>query len=458
MHFLVDHAWAAFVITFGAVLTIILLIAVLIRLKWTNVRLAAAHRESQTYLDVTGTLLACLDAQGRVTMMNWAARRTLKIPESEDVLGEDWFARFVPPEHSGELRRDFESFLESSANEAMLEYEVMAADGESRLIQWHRTRVLGVDVAGGAVILSSGEDVTERRAIEERLRFESFLLGAVNDSIIIHDGEGRILYANDAAARIRGFTHDELISRDFRTLVAPEYISSMIMHREILERDGNAVYETGHLDANGRTIVLEVHSRLIDYQGQRAILSVGRDVSERVAAAAEIRRLAHYDPVTGLPNRTLFGDRLAMALAAAERHEERVALLFLDLDHFKEVNDVYGHSSGDDLLRQVAERLVSCVRSEDTVSRFGGDEFTVLLVGLKDPGGAERVAHDILKALRRPFTIDGTSLPVSASIGVSTYRPGTTTAVRMLAEADAAMYKAKNGGRDRVHLSTSSED
>lgn len=458
MDIIVDQAWVALVIIAGAVLTNVLLVAVLIRLRWTNTRLAAAHRESQTYLDVSGTLLTCLDAQGRVTMMNRATRKTLKIPDTEDVIGADWFARFVPPERRDDLRRDFESFLASSANEAMLEYAVVAADGELRLIQWHRTRVFGVEVGGGAVILSSGEDVTEHRAIEERLRFESFLLGAVNDSIIIHDGEGLILYANEAAARIRGYTHEELISRDFRTLVAPEYVSSTIMHREILERDGNAVYETGHLDANGKTIILEVHSRLVDYQGRRAVLSVGRDISERIAAAAEIRRLAHYDPVTGLPNRTLFGDRLAMALAAAERHGERVALLFLDLDHFKEVNDEYGHSSGDELLRQVAERLVACVRSEDTVSRFGGDEFTVLLVGMKDPDGAERVAHDILEALRRPFTIEGVSMPVGASIGVSTYRPGTTTALRLLAEADAAMYKAKNGGRGRVHLSGSSAD
>ena len=174
---------------------------------------------------------------------------------------------------------------------------------------------------------------------------------------------------------------------------------------------------------DGKTFAVEVAVGSIVYGGRRRILGSARDVSERRRAEERLVHQAFHDPLTGLPNRALFLDRLERALARAARTGYAVALLFLDLDGFKAVNDEFGHEAGDGLLVAVAGRLGLRLRSEDTVARFGGDEFTVLLQNVGGPSGATEVADRILEELREPFLLEGREHHVTASIGIALSTP-----------------------------------
>ncbi|OGT14024.1 MAG: diguanylate cyclase [Gallionellales bacterium RIFOXYB12_FULL_54_9] len=166
-------------------------------------------------------------------------------------------------------------------------------------------------------------------------------------------------------------------------------------------------------------------------------------VIERKLAEEKLQQLAHNDPLTGLPNRALFHDRLEQGLALAQRHKLELAVLFLDLDHFKEINDTLGHDMGDALLKETANRLLACVRKTDTVARMGGDEFTVILTEMKAPESAEQIAKSILKALLKPFELNGTSCQVGCSIGIARYPEHGMDSETLLKHADTAMYHAK---------------
>jgi diguanylate cyclase (GGDEF)-like protein len=183
-------------------------------------------------------------------------------------------------------------------------------------------------------------------------------------------------------------------------------------------------------------------------------LALRAALSEVERAEEGVKRLAHLDPLTGLPNRTLFGDRLSLAITQARRDRTRLAVLFVDLDHFKDVNDSLGHATGDRLLRGVAERLQACVRAGDTVARLGGDEFVVLLPGLEGEADAMRVGEKVLGSLRRPFTLAGQEVFLTASSGISLYPESGPSAVDLVNRADTAMYRAKAGGRNRQVLYT----
>jgi diguanylate cyclase (GGDEF)-like protein len=186
-----------------------------------------------------------------------------------------------------------------------------------------------------------------------------------------------------------------------------------------------------------------------DFAGYRG---VGRDISDRKRAEHELERLAHYDKLTGLPNRAMLQDRLAQALLRAQRSETLVAVLFLDLDRFKEVNDSLGHAVGDALLHEVAKRIGSCLRSTDTVARLGGDEFTVLVEGVRRVEEIERVAGKILAAVARPLRIGAHELAVSTSIGATVYPLDDQDQDTLLKNADMAMYHAKQEGRNNVQF------
>jgi diguanylate cyclase (GGDEF)-like protein len=168
------------------------------------------------------------------------------------------------------------------------------------------------------------------------------------------------------------------------------------------------------------------------------------------AMTEELRHMAQHDPLTDLPNRALFNDRLSQELARARRQNGRLAMVFLDLDHFKSINDNYGHDVGDQVLRRVARQLQACVRASDTVGRIGGDEFVVLLAQLSESDSVLALAGELRESLRQPFKVDGHELSISCSIGVAVYPEDGTDAEGLTKGADDAMYRAKEAGRDCV--------
>jgi diguanylate cyclase (GGDEF)-like protein len=192
---------------------------------------------------------------------------------------------------------------------------------------------------------------------------------------------------------------------------------------------------------------------VLDEQKQtEATVCISRDITEQALAEEKIWHNAHHDLLTGLPNRRLFLDRLEQEVKHAKRANLSLAVLFLDLDGFKYVNDTLGHEAGDRVLQLVAERLTNCVREEDTVARLGGDEFTVILIGAEQQQDIEVVAQTIIDAIALPFDLEKKSVQISASIGISLFTENTLSAVAMLEAADHAMYSAKKSSTNRIYF------
>jgi diguanylate cyclase (GGDEF)-like protein len=217
-------------------------------------------------------------------------------------------------------------------------------------------------------------------------------------------------------------------------------------------------YEMEIVRKDGSRLPIEVAMRVVLNDSGRVkwVQGIARDVSERKQAEDTIRRLAYNDPLTGLPNRALMEDRLNVALVHAAAENKPLAVMFLDLDHFKVVNDTLGHSAGDRLLQSVARDLTALVRDIDTVARVGGDEFTIILPSLDSIEDAPAVAGRVLEALRRNRTIENREFRTTGSIGIATFPLNATDAATLLRNADTAMYRAKEHGRDNYQLYTSS--
>jgi diguanylate cyclase (GGDEF)-like protein/PAS domain S-box-containing protein len=276
-------------------------------------------------------------------------------------------------------------------------------------------------------------------------------------AILIYQGE-KFSYVNEAATAIAGYTREEFLSMSFWDLVHPE-MRELVWERGLARQRGEPVppsYEIKIVRKDGEERWLSFSAGRIDFGGVPAALGAAFDVTEKKRAEEQVRALAYHDALTGLPNRLLFNDRLALAVAQARRKGERLAVLFLDLDGFKAVNDTLGHNLGDLLLRSTAERIQSALRAVDSVARLGGDEFILLLPGIRRVEEAARVAEKVLESIRAPVALEGHELFVTASMGISVYPEDGEDVETLVKAADTAMYRAKEQGRDRYQLYTPS--
>ncbi len=292
----------------------------------------------------------------------------------------------------------------------------------------------------------------ERNSAEQALAMsESYfrmVMEQAGEGLYLTDVSGRILDVNRQACNSLGYERDELLTMHVAD-IDPELTAGM-MEETIAGIDvGRQIsLESSHRSKDGRVYPIDVRITLVELNGQQRVLMSVRDISERKRAEERIRHLAYYDALTGLPNRTLLQDRLRQALASARRHQHLGALMFMDLDRFKTINDSLGHEVGDHLLKAVADRIRSCLRGEDTASRLGGDEFVVLAPELsrrpeKAVSRSRELAEKLLDQFRRPFQIGDEELFVSASIGISLFPDEETDSSGLLRQADTAMYRAK---------------
>ncbi len=320
------------------------------------------------------------------------------------------------------------------------------------------------------LLLAVARDVTERKEAEEALRESEerfrLLFERSVDYLVVHDAAGNVVDASAETCRSLGYSREEMLSmrvEDYETnLLSPEERGERerrggTLWQRIVANEPGAVTEvnTGeHRRKDGTTFPVEVRVGGVVYAGERMILASSRDVTERKAFVERLEHQAFHDPLTGLPNRALFQDRLEHALARAGRDDGAVAVLFLDLDDFKVVNDSLGHEAGDRLLVEVAGRVRGCLRPGDTAARLGGDEFAVLLEGVAGEGEALRVADRIGDALGTPVSLgagESHEARANASVGVALGRPG-QRAGDLLRNADVAMYGAKARGKARHEL------
>ncbi len=343
-------------------------------------------------------------------------------------------------------------------------------DSEHRILRgksivWVRQKAEMERADDGTVGRAVGitQDITDRKLAEMGLRLseKKFSIAFTSCPLaasIATAGEGRFIEVNDNYTRDFGWARDELIGRT--TLEIGIWPEPMLRQRwlEAIQAKGHLVdYETVWMHKNGSERKISISGEIVDIEGVSCILAYVTDITERKAADEQIQSLAFFDPLTGLPNRRLLMDRLEQAQTAAFRYQRMGALLFIDLDHFKILNDIHGHDKGDNLLQQVARRLTGCVPESSTVARLGGDEFVVMLEDLSENSleaatQAEAVAEKIRAALNQSYRLSSQTYRSTPSIGVTLFGERQESLDEPLRRADLAMYQAKSAGRNTIRF------
>ena len=290
------------------------------------------------------------------------------------------------------------------------------------------------------------------RQFVDDLQLAASIFDAASEAMVVTDADNRIITVNPAFTATTGYALNEVVGRN------PSILSSGRQSKEFYQKMWQNLNATGHWDGelwnkrkNGEEYAehLSVNVIFNPDGSKRLHVAIFSDVTAKKQADELIWKQANIDHLTHLPNRRLFRDRLEQEIKVARRLLQPVALLFIDLDRFKEVNDTLGHDVGDKLLVQAADRISQCVRETDTVARMGGDEFTVILPQINDLIFTEKVAKSIIQKLSAPFTVDDVELNISASIGIATCPKDGDDAEHLLKHADIAMYDAKTAGRGR---------
>ena len=298
-------------------------------------------------------------------------------------------------------------------------------------------------------------DITERRRREESLRLAATVFETVDQAVLITDTENKIITVNPAFTNITGYTKDEVVGKNPHVLSSgrhpPEFYQELW---GTLTSTGSWHGEVWNRRKPGDVYVEQLSIHMVRDEQGHLTHHVGTfsDISERKAAEEHVQHMAHYDLLTDLPNRALITDRIRQTLIKAKRNKERMALMFLDLDEFKPVNDRLGHAIGDLLLQEVAKRLLHCVRESDTVARIGGDEFVILLPVIEGEQDAMVVAEKIQHALINPFDLSGHTVSISVSIGIAIYPDHGNDEKTLIKNADIAMYHAKHSGHRNTKI------
>lgn len=301
------------------------------------------------------------------------------------------------------------------------------------------------------------EDIDSRKKAEEKLREAAAVFRSTGEGVIITDTSGSILDVNDAFTQITGYAREEVIGLNPRALKSGRHDEDFYQDMWTrLEQSGHWHGEVWNRAKDGTVYpeILTISAVESDNGELEGYVGVFADISSLKATEARLDHLAHHDPLTDLPNRLLFRDRLIHSLANVKRYGTKVAVVFFDVDRFKNINDTLGHSMGDRLLVEIAKRIKQVTRQDDTLGRISGDEFCLLLEGLHSVNEAAPVIEKLSLALAEPFNLEGRTLHVSASIGVAICPDNSEEADALLSFADAAMYEAKEAGRNTYRFYT----
>ncbi|HET9650707.1 MAG TPA: EAL domain-containing protein [Usitatibacter sp.] len=405
------------------------------------------HRHAALLHALPG-LVWCADAQGECSFVNraWMDYTGRDMPAAQG-------SRWLECVHEGERLKVHAAWEEARALHRRFEHEYRLARADGGFGHVRHVAVPLLDEEGRfRGYLGTCQDVTgqreAQRALQESEERQRRFAEATRAGIVFHE-EGVVTDCNEAILRLTGYAREEFVG------------SSLVMHvpaeqREAVSESLRTAFEARHetqiVARDGERIPVELEGRLLPYGVSVYRLTVVRDIRARMAARERIDYLAHHDLLTELPNRALLQERLEFLLAAARRNGKQVALLFIDLDNFKTVNDSLGHGAGDELLKIVARRISGSLRGHDVVSRHGGDEFIVLLPEVENAEASVPVAEKLIAAVSEPVELEGQSISVSPSIGISIFpRDGDSSDV-LIRNADAAMYLAKDRGRSNYQF------
>jgi diguanylate cyclase (GGDEF)-like protein/PAS domain S-box-containing protein len=317
----------------------------------------------------------------------------------------------------------------------------------------NRTAVLVLAFVAFVALLTGMILKSWKRQTEER-RLTDIIIDSSPVAIYTRDPQGRVTQWNAASEALFGWSAAESLARPLRGFSEQQQQESRALQQRVLAGETIHGLELTRLRKDGALVELSATmAPLQDSEGRvMGVVSIATDISERRRAESRVEHLAYHDVLTGLPNRALLKDRFAQAADLASRSQTMLALVFMDLDNFKTINDSLGHAVGDQLLLQLSERLIGCVRSSDTVCRHGGDEFLMLLQNLADVEAVSATIEKVQAQVRRPFVVDGHELSCSLSMGVAMFPADGTDFEALLREADIAMYQAKDGGKDMARF------
>ena len=425
-------------------------------------RLKQAQEDLQKQLNFDETLIATaqviillLDTKGRIVRFNPYMEAICGHTLAE-VQGKDWFSTFLPEPVASELHDIFLKAISDFQTRGNIT-PMLTRLGEERSIEWY-SKTLKDSNGLPLGLLSIGQDITERRNAEADLRIAAATFEASQDGIVITDPNGIILRINRSFTETTGYSAAEAVERTPSILKSGHHDTAFYAEMwQTLLATGSWQGEIWDRRKNG-----EVYPKWLRITAVRTadgtvthFVAVHSDITEKKAAEDAIKNLAFYDPLTQLPNRRLLLDRLRQTLAASIRSGREGALLFIDMDNFKTVNDSLGHDKGDLLLQEIGRRLSTCIREGDTVARLGGDEFVVMLVDLHDmpaqaAAQAETVGGKILAALGQVYTIAGHDIRCTPSIGITLFGDQRGNMDELLKQADIAMYQGKASGRNAM--------
>ena len=423
-----------------------------------------SEQRAKQYLQLAGVMIVALNTQGEVTLINERGCELLGYAEA-DILGKVWSTHFIPKSDRKRVERVFHRLMQGGTtdHDSVNDVRILHKNGS---IRWFSCNITLLRDNNGEIIgtLSSGEDITERKRMESELRLSEEKFRAIFENVpvglvILDAKKFTPISFNSQAHNMLGYTRKEFARLRLMDASVNESKEEIKHHLARIMEEGHESFESVHRTKDGRSITLLVNIESMLLQGHPVLINTFVDISEqkRVEQALqqtqeELDVLAFYDPLTSLPNQRLFLDHLSIAMGTALRDDKRVAICHLDLDHFKTVNRTWGKEVGDQLLVAVAGRLSNGVREGDTIARWGGDEYTLLLGGLNDESECREALKRILKLLRRPYLILEKAITLSASIGATIYPDDHCDADTLLRHASHAMYLTKINGRNHYSL------
>lgn len=395
--------------------------------------------------------LVCVLNQGRITYINPAGITMLSAKDADAVLGRE-LADFVHADYADLLALGIEAFAEEEAGIPLKLRPINASPIDVQM----RVRELKNRTDGDYMI--ECRDISNYiRASEDARRREQRLggvLATVGDAIITIDQKGIMQTVNPATERIFGYAKNEMIAQNVKLLMPSQYADhhDQYLDHHVKSGESRLIGRSRELEGqhkDGTSFPIELSVTELREGTQRLFTGVVRDITERKKAREKIEHLAHHDPLTGLPNRNLFTERMERAIYRAKRSGKPLGLMFVDLDKFKPINDQLGHEAGDTVLKVVAERMAHCVRTTDTVARIGGDEFVAILENLDQWESAAVVAQKIIRALTQSIDVaNNKTAQVGASIGIAIFPEDGNTLDDLSRAADVAMYAVKEAGRN----------
>ena len=398
------------------------------------------------------------DSEGKTRYWNKASEDLYGYSANE-AIGQSIHDLIIPQAMQAEVLEAMKQMLESKQPTPSGEVTLMTKDGaEVDIYSSHSF----IHVPGQPPeIFCIDIDLTERKLAEEKTKLAASVFSHAREGIIITDDRATIIDVNHSFTNITGFSREEAIGKNPRILQSgrqsPEFYVDMW---EALLKEGYWSGELWNRRKNGEVYAaLTTISAVRDERGVTThYVSLGNDITPMKAHQDQLEHVAHFDLLTNLPNRSLLADRLSQAMLRCSRNKQSLAVVFLDLDGFKSVNDTYGHDVGDDLLIALSQRMKEALREDDTLSRIGGDEFVAVLADLGKTEDCEPVLERFLLAASKPVTIGDIVLNISASIGVTLYPQDNVDADQLMRHADQAMYVAKESGKNRYHLFDTAQD